>query len=107
MLKSIHQKENKNADIISPPLKSGCGEIITFFICIKNNSIESITFLSSGSQLTTLSLHHLCEYTTNKSLDQIHSLRIDSFLALLPLPLSGKRAEEAAAPLLLLQSLFK
>lgn len=103
MFRSSYCKKNVDASYVSPPFKSGCGEIITFFITIDNEHIRLLTFTTSASQLTMKALDVLCAYAINKTVSDIMQLSTDAFIQLINLPVTGKRAQEAAAPLILLQ----
>lgn len=88
-----HKKENLNANLIIDAYNSSCGDRLKLFINIEKDRVTSATFTGEGCLLSQVSTEILLGNITNKDIESIKTLTIESLEELIgihPTPARSK-----------------
>lgn len=80
-----------NSAIIQKEFNPMCGDKITLFISLKGEKIEKITFQGNGCAISQAAASMLTEALKGKSLKEAKSLKKETMLKMLGIPISPAR----------------
>lgn len=101
-----YKKKLENPTVVKHDLNRSCGDQVTFYLVIENDTISDISFEGSGCIISQASADIISDHLVKKNIDEILSLNGDKLLKMMEIDLGPNRLKCALLAPQILQSII-